>query len=100
MEIKKCCSLDDVRSEIDRIDNDIVKLIAERERYVLQAAEFKKDSDGVKAPDRVEKVISKVRGKAEFYGADEDTVENIYRTMINCFINAEMKEFNKQKEVK
>lgn len=98
--IKKCNDIGEVRCEIDRIDEMIVKLIAQRGQYVRQAAGFKKDRDDVKAPGRVEKVISKVREKAALYGADEDIVENIYRTMINCFINAEIKEFNKQKEVK
>lgn len=98
--IKKCSDIGEVRAEIDRIDDSIVKLIAERGEYVTQAAGFKKNSDDVKAPDRVEKVIAGVRAKAEKYGADPDTVETVYRTMINCFINAETNEFNSKKEGK
>nr|WP_295153535.1 chorismate mutase [uncultured Ruminococcus sp.] len=98
--IKKCSDIGEVRSEIDRIDDTIVKLIAERGEYVKQAAGFKKDSDDVKAPDRVEKVIAGVRATAESYGADPDITEAVYRTMISCFINAETKEFNSKKEGK
>lgn len=100
MTIKKCSDIGEVRSEIDRIDDTIVKLIAERGEYVKQAAGFKKDSDDVKAPDRVEKVIAGVRAKAESYGANPDITEAVYRTMISCFINAETKEFNSKKEGK
>lgn len=38
----KCNSLEEVRENIDRIDDNIIKLIAERGSYVLQASEFKK----------------------------------------------------------
>nr|WP_294479315.1 chorismate mutase [uncultured Ruminococcus sp.] len=96
---KKCNDIGEVRKEIDRIDDMIVKLIAERGQYVKQAAGFKKNSDDVKAPDRVEKVIAGVRAKAELYGADPDIAEAVYRTMINCFIGAETIEFNSKKEV-
>ncbi|MBO4867689.1 MAG: chorismate mutase [Ruminococcus sp.] len=100
MDTKKCECIDEVRNEIDRIDDMIVKLIAERGQYVRQAAGFKKNSDDVKAPDRVEKVIAGVREKAENYGGDPDITESVYRTMISCFIDAETKEFNSKKEGK
>ena len=90
----KCRSLEDVRENIDRIDDGIIKLIAERTEYVKQAAVFKKSEDAVKAPDRVEAVIKKVREKAETYGASPDIAETVYRNMINGFVNMEMKQFN------
>ncbi|MBP5168762.1 MAG: chorismate mutase, partial [Oscillospiraceae bacterium] len=36
-----CSSLEEVRENIDRIDNEIIKLIAERTTYVVQASSFK-----------------------------------------------------------
>ena len=90
-----CSSLEEVRSNIDRIDNEIIKLIAERTGYVKLASSFKKDESGVKALDRVEAVIKKVREKALEYGADPDMVEALYREMISSFINMEMDEFRK-----
>lgn len=90
----KCESLDEVRENIDRIDNEIIRLIAERGGYVRQAAAFKKDENGVRDSGRVEAVIAKVRAKAEQYGAEPDLVEKLYRDMIAAFINMEMKEFN------
>jgi isochorismate pyruvate lyase len=97
---KECNDIGEVRKEIDRIDDMIVKLIAERGEYVKQAASFKKNSDDVKAPDRVEKVIASVREKAENYGGDPDITEAVYRNMISCFISAEIREFNSKKEGK
>ena len=86
-----CNSLEEVRTNIDRIDNEIFKLIAERGTYVVQASAFKKDEDGVKDTGRVEKV----RSKAKEYGADPDMVEVLYREMILRFVNMEMSEFHK-----
>ena len=87
-----CKSLEEVRSNIDAIDHKIVSLIAERGGFVMQAARFKKTSDDVKAPQRVEQVISKVRALAQDSGANPDVTEAVYRSMISAFINAEMVE--------
>ena len=91
----ECNSLEEVRANIDRIDNEIIKLIAERGTYVIQASALKKDEDGVKDTGRVEKVIAKVRAKAEKYGADPSMVEALYREMISRFVNMELSEFHK-----
>ena len=61
--------------------------------YVRQAAAFKKSEEAVKAPDRVEAVIARVRDKAEKYGASPEIAETVYRNMINGFINMEMTEY-------
>lgn len=91
----KCENLEEVRGNIDRIDREIIKLIAERSTYVAQAASFKKNSDEVKAPQRVEKVINKVRDLAHENNVNADIVENIYREMINSFIKFELAEHEK-----
>lgn len=93
----KCENLEQVRENIDRIDRKIVKLIAERGTYVAQAAKFKNTTDDVKAPQRVEKIIEKVRNLAKEDDANPDIVENIYREMINSFINYELAEHEKLK---
>ncbi len=91
----ECNSLEEVRANIDRIDDEIIKLIAERGTYVVQASAFKKDEESVKDTGRVEKVIAKVRKKAKEYGANPDMVEALYREMISRFVNMEMSEFLK-----
>ena len=92
----ECKSIEEVRANIDRIDDNIIKLIGERTDYVRQAAKFKTDADSVKAPDRVEAVIRKVREEAEKYGADADMVEALYRGMIARFIEMETRAIKKR----
>jgi isochorismate pyruvate lyase len=86
-----CTSLEQVRENIDRLDRQIVTLLAERGSFVSQAARFKKDSDGVKAPQRVEQVIAKVRDLSTV-GANPDVTEHVYRAMIAAFIQQELAE--------
>jgi len=92
--INKCHSLEEVRTNIDNIDHKIVDLITRRGEYVRQAATFKKSTDDVKAPKRVEQVIQKVREIADEAGGNPKIVEKIYRAMIAAFINAELSEYN------
>lgn len=87
-----CDSLEQVRGQIDRLDRQIVSLIAERGAYVSQAAGFKKDSAAVKAPQRVEQVIAKARALAEELVANPDVTESVYRAMIAAFIQQELAE--------
>jgi isochorismate pyruvate lyase len=90
--IQPCHSLEEIRTHIDRLDRHIVALIAERGGYVKQAAKFKKTTDDVKAPQRVEQVIAKVKALSEELGANPVVTEKVYRAMIAAFIEAEMAE--------
>lgn len=87
-----CKSIDEVRFNIDALDRKIVALIAERGGFVKQAARFKKTTDDVKAPVRVEQVIDKVRGMAAELGGNAEVTEAVYRAMISAFIAAELEE--------
>ena len=77
---------------VDRIDRQIVTLLAVRGGYVKQAARFKKTTDDVKAPQRVEQVIAKVTALSKELGANASVTEQVYRAMIAGFINAELAE--------
>ena len=83
-------SLSDARTAIDDLDARIVGLIAERQHWVVKAGELKQDEASVRAPDRVEQVIAKVRGLAAESGASPDVVEKAYRALIAGFIELEL----------
>jgi len=87
-----CTSLEEVRTHIDRLDQQIVTLLAKRGGYVSQAARFKNDTDSVKAPQRVEQVIAKVREISQAVGANPEVTEQVYRAMIAAFIQQELAE--------
>jgi isochorismate pyruvate lyase len=82
--------IETVRSNIDALDKQIVGLIAQRQGWVVEAGKLKTDHEGVRAPQRVEAVIAKVRALAADSGADPDVVERTYRAMIDAFIALEL----------
>ncbi len=88
-----CQNIGEVRSAIDLIDNEIVRLIAERGKYVKRASVFKTSEAGVRDAGRVSEVIKSKRALAIQYQASEDLIERIYSTMINHFIDSELDEW-------
>lgn len=84
-----CASLDEVRSNIDRIDRAIVPLLAERAAYVAEAAKFKSSQSTVVDVSRVERIIARVRAMAEENGADPALIERLYRGMIETYTTFE-----------
>ena len=85
-------SLEQVREKIDQLDQELIELIATRQYYVDQAVRFKRTAEDVKSPERVQQVINKVRQQAIEVGTNPDLVENLYREMIQHFIQRELKE--------
>ena len=88
--VPECASLEEVRANIDRLDREIVRLLAERGKYVVHAARFKKTASEVQAPARVEQVIANVRRHAGEFGAPADVVERGYRVLIEGFTAEEL----------
>jgi isochorismate pyruvate lyase len=90
----KCCAnLLEVRANIDRLDHDIIRLMAEREKYVAEAGRFKANPAAVSAPARVEEVIAKVKTIARENGLAETVAERTFRAMIGAFEDYEREEW-------
>lgn len=85
-------SITAIREAIDDIDGQIVTLLCRRQQFVHRAARFKTDESAVRAPQRVEEIISRVRELAEQQGGSPEVVEEIYRAMISSYINYELQE--------
>ena len=90
-----------VRREIDRIDDAVVRLLAERAMYVKDAARFKRDAFQVSAPARQAQVFAHVRSLADqhnpsFNGGFEglsEVVEAAYRALVAGYIANEQAYF-------
>jgi isochorismate pyruvate lyase len=97
MEFKKCTTLDEARSEIDKVDEEIVKLIALRNNHIKQIAHFKTSVDEVKAEDRISDVISSVREQAIALDLSPNLINDLYVRMIDSMVESEIAEFNNAK---
>lgn len=91
-------SLNEVRENIDRLDRDIIRLMAERGRFVRQAARFKTSRSDVEAPKRVEQVVAKLRDLAARTGLEPQIAEATYRAMIAAFIEVEHAAFQARRD--
>jgi isochorismate pyruvate lyase len=80
-----CATLREVRGNIDRIDREILALMAERGSFVHEAARFKPDPASVDDPHRVEQIIAKIRDLATQDQLSPDVAEATYRAMIAGF---------------
>jgi len=87
-----CCqTLGEVRTNIDRIDRQIVALIGERGGYVREAARFKANPAAVEDKARVEQIIARLRTLAVEDKAPPDVVEATYRALIAAYTDEERK---------
>ena len=84
-----CTTKEDVRAELDRIDQALLSLFAERHGYVTRMAEIKTDPHEAYDPARITSILTKQRKRAEELGLDEDQAELIWKTLIDWNVNYE-----------
>jgi isochorismate pyruvate lyase len=85
----ECETKDDVRTEIDRIDQALLSLFAERHGYVTRMAEIKTDPHEAYDPARIEAIVKRIRERSVGLDLDEDQAELIWRTLIDWNVNYE-----------
>jgi isochorismate pyruvate lyase len=85
-----CTTMADIRAEIDRLDEELVALFAQRTAYIDRAAAIK-ETVGLPAriEDRVEQVVSNVRRHAVAHGLPPDKLEKLWRKLIDWSIERE-----------
>ena len=97
MSNKQCTTLEEARLEIDKVDEEIVKLIATRNDYIKQIAHFKTSIDEVKAENRIADVISRVRQQAIELDLSPNLINDLYVRMIDGMVESEIAEFRNAK---
>ncbi len=85
-----CHSMADLRDAIDALDQNLVRLLAQRMHYIDRAIELK-PSEGMPAriPDRVEAVVQNVINTAKAEGFDPVLAETLWRQLIDWSIDRE-----------
>ena len=89
-EPNECNSLEEVRNEIDKIDEYIISLFSVRHKFVEEIVRFKHDKEAIIAQERKEKVILQRKKWAESKGLNADTFEKIYTLLVESNIKHEM----------
>jgi len=94
---QQCENMTHVRAEIDRIDEALIDLVAERFSYVDRAWQLKNAPEDATVPWRINEVIEKVRARAEKRNIPPQLAEALWRQMIGWFIEYEMENLRAQK---
>jgi isochorismate pyruvate lyase len=97
---KDCANMEEVRAEIDRIDQALVDLIGDRFTFVDRAWQLKRSPAEARVPWRIQQVIDKVRARAEAQGLPPELAEALWRQMIGWFIQYEEEKLRQQDEGK
>jgi len=86
----ECRTMAEIRAEIDRVDEELVRLFAERAGYIDRASEIKAEINWpARITGRVEEVVANVRRHAVTYGLPPDLVEKLWRRVIDWSIARE-----------
>ena len=76
--------LEDLRRDIDRVDEVIVRLLNERARVVCEIGRLKKETgEPIYQPDREKKVIEHVRGVAVEGPLGSDAIARLFERIID-----------------
>ena len=95
---RKFKNLNDVRKSIDKVDNQLVKLIGEREFFVKEALKFKKNKKQIIDKKRINIVLKRIKNLSKKYKANSLIIERILKLMIKNFIILENKLFKQPKK--
>lgn len=92
-----CATMAQVRHGVDRLDEEIVALLAERFRYMDAAARIKPDREAVRDEWRKADVIAKVRASGEECGAPADRIAALYDALIESSIAYEFDRYDESR---
>ncbi|MBQ4827598.1 chorismate mutase [Leisingera sp. HS039] len=85
-----CQSMAEVRAQIDRLDIELVQLLAARAGYIDRAIRLKQANGWpARIPERVEEVVMNARAAAEGEGLDPDLIEGLWRQLVDWSIARE-----------
>ena len=86
-------NMQDLREELDLLDNKLIVLISKRFKLIEQAAIIKNDETKIRDNERIESIISRLRDLAEENSISADIVEKLWRFIIELSIDLEKEIF-------
>ena len=89
-------NMDELRKEFDLLDNELIKLVSKRFKFIEQAAIIKDDISKIRDNERIESIIIRLRNLAEINDISPDIVEKLWRYIIELSIELETAIFNKK----
>ena len=89
-----CATMAEVRHCVDRLDEEIVRLIGERFRYMDAAARIKPDRAAVRDEGRKAQVLANVARLAGEHGVPPEAAAELYDNLVEASIAYEFRRFD------
>ena len=84
------------RKKIDKIDDNIFKLIVSRTKIVKQMMSFKQYKNQIVDYKRINTILKKIKKKSIYNKIDPKITFNIWKSMIWSYVNFQKKNFKKK----
>ncbi|MDC1245508.1 chorismate mutase [Pelagibacteraceae bacterium] len=88
--------LDLLRNKLDRLDNDLLKLIKKRSKLVNEVLEVKIHKKEIIDQKRIKFILNKIKKKSIQSNIDPKITNRIWKNMIWAFIDYEKRNFKKK----
>jgi isochorismate pyruvate lyase len=89
-----CTNMAEVRHGVDRLDEEIVRLIGERFRYMDAAARIKPERGAVRDEGRKAQVLGNVARLAREHDVPEQAAAELYERLVEASIAYELGRFD------
>lgn len=87
---EQCLNMAELRQEIDLLDQKLVELLSQRQRYIERAAEIKAHREQIRDEARIADVLEKVTLGAEKAGLKPEIAQRVWRELMEGSIALEM----------
>ena len=94
LKIKK---LSKIRSELDKLDNLLIKLIKKRTFLVKKVLLLKEKKNQIVDKKRIKEILLNIKKKSLKNNIDPKITNKIWKNMIYAYIDFERRNFNKKK---
>ena len=87
-------NMKELRADLNQIDSSLLSLFRDRFALIHEASLIKKNTNEIRDHDRIEEVISGIRTQSKDLGLDENSMEYLWRFLIELSIRYEFDHFD------
>ena len=89
--------LSKIRSELDKLDNSLIKIIKKRTNLVKKVLALKEKKNQIVDQNRINLILKNIKIKSIKNNIDPKITNKIWKNMIYAYIDFERRNFNKKK---
>ena len=88
--------LDSLRKQLDKLDNNLLKIVKKRTNIIKQVLSLKEYKKQIVDKKRINKILSNIKNKSLKNNIDPKITNRIWKNMIWSYIDYEKKNFKKK----